>query len=498
MLSLHLQNVSFSYSDRVPLFSGVTLHLTPGWAGLVGANGAGKTTLLRLLTGELEPTGGQLRREPPASRIELCLQKVERLDDGVRSFAWAWDGPAQRLRGRLRLDPEDVERWPTLSPGERKRWQVGAALWAEPHVLLLDEPTNHLDAAARDLLSAALAGFTGVGLLVSHDRRLLNELTASTLRLHRRELRLWPGSYDAARDLWRSEEAGARAAHDRCRREERKVRRRLADARRRQRSAERRISHRSRMKSLRDHDATSQMAKNRVRSAEQRLGRQVAVLGRRLDKHQAERAAFRFEKARGRSLFVDFEPAPAARLAALAAGVLRAGDRPLLRDVHLVVDRDTRAWLAGDNGAGKTTLLRALVAAASVPEERLLYLPQELGAEESRALLAELRDLPPDDRGRVLTLVAALGCDPEHLLASDSLSPGEARKLKIAFGLGHRVWALLLDEPTNHLDLPSIERLEAMLADYPGALVLITHDQGLAAAATDEVWRIADGRVVLE
>ncbi len=98
----------------------------------------------------------------------------------------------------------------------------------------------------------------------------------------------------------------------------------------------------------------------------------------------------------------------------------------------------------------------------------------------------------------MLQLVAALGCDPERLLASEAPSPGEARKLGIAGGLGRRVWALLLDEPTNHLDLPSIERLEAMLASYPGALVMVTHDQGLAAACTDETWRLAGGRLAIE
>lgn len=180
MLSLHLQNVSFSYSDRASLFAGATIHLTAGWTGLVGA---GKTTLLRLLAGKLEPCGGQLRSEPPATHIELCTQRVEHLGAPLYAFAESWDGSAQRLRGRLRLDPFDLERWPTLSPGERKRWQIGAALWSEPEILLLDEPTNHLDSGARGLLSAALGTFRGVGLLVSHDRGLLDELTAATLRL---------------------------------------------------------------------------------------------------------------------------------------------------------------------------------------------------------------------------------------------------------------------------------------------------------------------------
>ncbi len=286
-----------------------------------------------------------------------------------------------------------------------------------------------------------------------------------------------------------------RAAYARGRQEERKLARRLADKRRQQRSAESRISHASRLKGPRDHDGRSQAAKNRVRSAETRLGRQVGLLRHQLDKQTAQNADVRIEKNRGRSLFVDFEPAPKSRLIALNAEQLKAGDRTVLRDVHLVVDNTTRVWIAGDNGAGKTTLLEALKGAASVPEERLLYLPQELGSDEARALLVELENLPSVERGRILELVAALGCDPERLLASDKLSPGEARKLKIAFGLARRVWALLLDEPTNHLDLPSIERLETMLAAYPGALVLVSHDQHLAKTAAEETWRVADRQV---
>jgi ATPase subunit of ABC transporter with duplicated ATPase domains len=123
-------------------------------------------------------------------------------------------------------------------------------------------------------------------------------------------------------------------------------------------------------------------------------------------------------------------------------------------------------------------------------------LPQELSADEGAALAHAIHALNADDRARVLTLVAALGVDPERILASESPSPGEARKLKLAFGLGTQVWAMVLDEPTNHLDIPAIERLEDALSEYPGALLMVTHDDALAHRCTSIQWRIEDGRIV--
>jgi len=495
MPSVHLDEVRFSFLDAVPLFDDLCLDLDAGWTGVVGENGAGKTTLLRLIQGELDPDAGTVRLEPRRARVLLCSQTIERLPEEVAAFAASFEGDSRALQGRLDLEPEDLERWPTLSPGQRKRWQIGAALAAAPDVLLLDEPSNHLDGAARDLLVGALRDHRGVGLVVSHDRELLDALTVRTLRFHRGTVRLHRGNYSAARREWLAGQEHLRESRQRLKAEQERARERLADARRERDSAQRNRSTGRRMKSAKDSDQRSILAGTKAGWAEAGLSRRVQLVRRELSRLEEEVSATRMEKERGRSIGVDYIPAPMPILARLDLPELRAGERRLLGETKLVLRREDRVRIAGVNGAGKTTLLEALREEAGIPPERLLYLPQELTEDASLELLEQLRESPPEQRYAALALVAALGSDPGRLLESECPSPGEARKLALAFGLARQAWALFLDEPTNHLDLPSVERLEAALTEYPGALVLVTHDEGLAAKCVTSTWLIRDGQL---
>ncbi|MEN8181388.1 MAG: ATP-binding cassette domain-containing protein, partial [Myxococcota bacterium] len=454
-----------------------------------------KTTLLRLLSGELDPDEGRVERRPPGLRARLCPQTVEQLGEDVRKLAVAQEGSAQRVRGRLALEAAQLERWPSLSPGERKRWQVGAALFDEPQLLILDEPTNHLDVSARSRLVEALLAFGGIGVVVSHDRTLLDALTSATLRFHRREIRLWRGGYAAARRSWEREEREQLDAYRRLQREKRKLKRRMADARQKRAEAEAYMKRKMRRASIKDIDTRKRFSAKRRRSAEVSLGWEVHKLHGKLDKVEERAALFDLAKERGRSLFVDWEPAPVATLLSLDQRELRAGDRVLAQDVHVRLDRESRVHLSGDNGSGKTTLVQALLASAHVPVSRILHLPQELGARTEERLLAELRETPDELQGRILAILAALGVDPHALLASRSPSPGEARKIALAGGLARQAFALVLDEPTNHLDLPSIERVEAALSDYPGALLVVSHDETFARRCTHTEWRLRAGRI---
>ena len=494
--AIRAAHLAFAHGDAVPLFDDVSFHVGPGWWGLVGDNGAGKTTLLRLVAGLLAPASGSVTVEPDLARVALCEQSVNRPPDDAAELATAGDGEAIRLRARLRLTPDDLARWATLSPGERKRWQVGAALLSAPDVLLCDEPTNHLDADGRALLIAALRRHRGVGVVVSHDRALLDELTAGTVRVRDAQVDVVAAPYGQAREVWADREAAGAAARDAAQERVAAAQRRASAARREQASATRGRSSRARMKHRNDSDGRTITAKNRAEWAEAGAGRRVAVELGELSRARAALASLPpARRARGRSLHVNWVPAPRPVLIELNADQLRAGPRILARDVRLHVGRDDRVHLRGGNGAGKSTLLAALLAVSTLPSERVLHLPQELSPGAGAALLTSLRALPSDQRGRALSLLAALGADPDRVMASPEPSPGETRKLAIADALARQVWLLVLDEPTNHLDLASIERLEDALAEYPGAMVVVSHDLQFARPLVEKAWRIGDEEV---
>ncbi|RVU45815.1 ABC-F family ATP-binding cassette domain-containing protein [Lujinxingia sediminis] len=501
-VSVRLERVTFSYSRAIhTLFRGLDLHLEAGWHGLVGPNGAGKSTFMSLLGGALEPTEGRIVREFEGP-VVCCEQRVEVSGALVDGAAQRWDKEAMRLKSRLDLDYEGWTRWETLSPGERKRWQIGAALMARPDLLLLDEPTNHLDAEGRAWLVEALRLHRGIGVVVSHDRELLDALCRATVWLEpgpgEVALTVYPAAYSAAFDMRALRIAGEVRARQKAEAVRDRLQRATIEAAERRQATERSLSSRSRMTSVRDNDARSMARKERALDASAKASREAGVVSRELAKADETLRELPIHKALGRALLVDFEPSPKDPLASLTGEELKAGERVLAGDLRLALGRREKIALTGPNGAGKSTLLRLMMRHLHVPEDRVLYLPQELTEARISASMDALKTLHPDELGELMNIVAALGTDPSKLLGGAPPSPGEARKIMLAQAFHQRVYALMLDEPTNHLDLPSIEGLEEALVAYPGALLLVSHDVRFRRRVTQTTWRIGEGRVEVE
>jgi ATPase subunit of ABC transporter with duplicated ATPase domains len=481
------RDVVFLYETAgAPVFDGLTCQFPPGWTGVIGPNGCGKTTLLRLACGELAAGSGVIDRP---DRAVYCPQRTDDPPPQLPKFIESTEQSACALRGRLGIGDDWPARWETLSHGERKRAQIAVALWEGPQVLAIDEPTNHIDLAARRLLGEALAAFRGVGLLVSHDRHLLDTLCGRCLFIEPPRAEMRPGGYTKATEQLRAEWARARRAHAEAKRELWRLRR---EAEKRRREAAR--AHRKRSKrnlGPRDHDARERIDRARLTGKDGQAGRLLRQLDGRLRHAREKLACIRVHKHR--RLGIDMQAARAKRdfLFRLPAGAIALG--PARRLVHppLTMRPPDRVALIGPNGGGKSTLVRYILSRLNLPADKVVYLAQELDRSQASQTLSAARGLPRQRLGEVMSIVACLGSAPQRLMESEQPSPGELRKLMLAVGMANRPWLIVMDEPTNHLDLPSIECLEDALSDCPCALLLVSHDERFVEKLTTKRWELS-------
>jgi ATPase subunit of ABC transporter with duplicated ATPase domains len=226
MSILTFSGVTFSYdSSDEPLIVGLTAAFPEGWTGVVGANGTGKSTLLRLAVGDLTPQSGTIST---LSGAVYCRQRTDDPPEGLAAFLESGDLDADAIKSSLGVGEDWPVRWKSLSHGERKRAQVAVELWVRPAVLALDEPTNHIDSAARSMLERALDTYRGVGLLVSHDRALLDALCHQCLFLDPPEYVMRPGGYSRGAVQSERDAESRRKAKERLSREAAKLRRETA------------------------------------------------------------------------------------------------------------------------------------------------------------------------------------------------------------------------------------------------------------------------------
>lgn len=481
-----LRDLVFTH-DRAtaPLFDGLTASFPSGFTGIVGANGSGKTTLLELLVGLRKADAGE--RHAPGLAV-YCPQRTDTPPEGLAEFLSGEDAASWVLRGRLGVEADFEERWALLSHGERKRAQIATALWRAPDLLAIDEPSNHVDGEARALLEAALADFRGTGVLVSHDRDLLDGLCTQCLWLEPPQPRLVPGGYTAGRAVLDEARAALLHANETARRDRGRLEREVGRRREEAAGSERRLSKRG--IAPKDHSAKGRIDAARLTGKGTAAGQRLHALDGHKARADARVEATRVDKRYATGVHLVGERSKRDAVLQAAAGSLPLGAGRVLRFPELRVRSDDRIALTGPNGAGKTTLLDHLLGSLDADGVRCLRLAQELTAAEAAEHLEHVRRLPPERLGTVMQLVSRLGSRPEALLASAQPSPGEARKLALARGLLEAPQLVVMDEPTNHLDLPSVEALEAALAGVDCALLLVSHDRRFLARLARTEWAL--------
>lgn len=449
------------HADREPLFQGLELSLEAGDRFcLIGRNGSGKSTLLRVMSGMVDPDKGE-RFVQPGTTVGVLAQDLLDQPEGTAG-AWAAAGladdagsyRAEAFLDRLGLDP--TREMAGLSGGEQRRAHLARTLAAEPDVLLLDEPTNHLDIRAIEWLENFVGSWRGAVVIVSHDRAFLRRVTKSMLWLDRKTLRRRDAGFETF-ETWSSEVADA---------DEKNAAR-----------VERRISEEERYM---ERGVTARRTRNMRRVAALASLRQEQSALRRA--HQAD-ARIGLEGGSSRS-----------NLVIESDGITKIyGYRTIVAPFSTRILRGDRIGIVGPNGAGKTTLIRMLTGHLEADSGtvrraenlQIVYFDQQRQALDPDSTpwktLAHGNSDRVNVRGESRHVVAYLR---DFLFAENqarqpirSLSGGERNRLLLARLFTQPADLLVLDEPTNDLDMETLDLLQEVLSEFPGTLLVVSHDR---------------------
>ncbi|MEO1642194.1 MAG: ABC-F family ATP-binding cassette domain-containing protein [Pseudomonadota bacterium] len=474
---LTMTDVRLAFGGK-PLFEGVTFTLAKGErAALVGRNGAGKSTLMRLVTGRHEPDEGELWIHP--GTVITKVDQEPDLSAYETVLAYASDGIEHVWRAEAELGHFGVvpEASPSiLSGGQTRRAALAKAFASDPDILLLDEPTNHLDVPMIETLETRLREFNGAVLLVSHDRRFMENITTNTLWLRDGIVLKSPEGY-AKFEEWAEEVQEAEI------RQLQKLKTQL--------KAEEHWLHRG---------VTGRRARN--------MGRLTKLKAMRAE---AARRKAALAAGKAKAGISAEEAGSQARKVIETFGLTKAyGDLKIVDDLTIKIMRRDRVGFIGPNGVGKTTLLKLMLDelprdAGNVkvnPALKITYLDQTRDTLKPKDTLWEA--LAPQGGDSIMVQgkqrhVAAYAKDflfqPDQLRQPvAALSGGERNRLTLAIALAQSTDVLVLDEPTNDLDMQTLDLLEDMLLNFEGTLILVSHDRAfLDATVTSCLVPVGEG-----
>jgi macrolide transport system ATP-binding/permease protein len=484
---LNVENLSFTYDNVVELlFKNVSFQIERGWTGIVGANGSGKTTLLKLLCGALEPNSGLLTI--PGS----CYYAEQRTDfspNGFDNFFTSTEKLAFKIKESLQLEDEWQTKWDKLSHGERKRCQIAVALFKEPSVLAIDEPSNHLDFRSKQVLLNALKSFRGIGLLVSHDRELMDTLCQRTIFLNPPYINVRKCSYTVAAAEIGREEKSTLDSLIQAKREVKKLKRQVNKQKVKASRADKLNSKRN--ISSKDHDAKAKMDAARLSGKDKIEGQIHKHIKARLDNAQAAKNSIQVKKVWDQGITFNVEQASKIFPIIIPSTTLFLGKEKRLKTPELNIQYGDKIGIIGDNGSGKSTYMNHLVEFTKISKERIIYITQEIPFERSGQISNRILNFADERKGQIMAIIRRLGSDPSQVLQSAVPSPGEIRKLMLAEGIMQNPSIIIMDEPTNHMDLPSITCIENALIECPCAQLLVSHDLAFLENTVSSFWEFS-------